>query len=345
MPARRPVLPCTAALALLLAAASARAQPASPRRDPAAAEVLFRGAQEALEKGDRATACARFEASMALDPTVSTLINIAMCHEHDGKVATAWAELNRALVLNGETAGATRKRDLEAYARRLIAEIEPRLPRITVVLRARPAGLRVTRDGVELAPATLGEALPVDPGSHEILAAAPGHRPEKRAVTVAEGKAVTVELALVADAAPPPPPPPPPVAPPVAPAPEAPAPEASARRTAGFVVGGAGVAGLIVGGVLGGLVLGKKSVVGAHCGAAIGSKDPLGCDPTGLGAANAARPLGIGATVGFALGAAALGTGLTLVLISPAKGAPAAGARVFVDAGPGGTFLGAGGVW
>jgi hypothetical protein len=329
MPACRLVLPCAAALALLLAAAAARAQPASPKRDPAAAEVLFRGAQEALEKGDRATACARFEASMALDPAVSTLINIAMCHEHDGKVATAWAELNRALVLNGETAGPQRKRDLEAYARRLITGIEPRLPKITVLLRARPAGLRVTRDGVELAPATLGEALPVDPGSHEVRAAAPGHRAEKRVVTVAEGKAVTVEIALVAEAAPPPP---------------APA-EASARRTAGFVVGGAGVAGLIAGGVLGGLVLGKKSVIGEHCGAAIGSNDPRGCDATGLAAANAAKPLGIGATVGFALGAAALGTGLTLVLISPAKGAPVAGARVFVDAGPGGTFLGAKGVW
>lgn len=343
MSARRPVLPCTTALALLLAAAAAHAQPAEQRRDPAAAEVLFRGAQEALEKGDRTTACARFEASMRLDPTVSTLINIAMCHKHDGKLATAWAELNRALVLNGETAGPQRKRDLEAYARRLLATIEPRLPRITVVIRARPAGLRVTRDGVDLAPATLGEALPVDPGAHEVLAAAPGHRPEKRAVTVAEGKAVTVEIALVAEAAPPAPPTPtPPAASPEAPAPEAPS---SARRTAGLVVGGAGVAGLIVGGVLGGLVVGKKSVVGEHCGPAIGSKDPLGCDATGLAAANAARPLGIGATVGFVVGAAALGAGLSLVLISPAKGAPSTGARVFIDAGPGGALLGAGGVW
>lgn len=341
MPARRPALPFTAALALLLVAASAHAQQAEQKRDPAAAEVLFRGAQEALEKGDRTTACARFEASMQLDPTASTLINIAMCHEHDGKVATAWAELNRALVLNGETAGAQRKRALEAYARRLLAAIEPRLPRITVLIRARPAGLRVSRDGVELAPATLGEALPVDPGAHEVLVAAPGHRPEKRAVTLAEGKAVTVEIALVAEAAPPPAPPPP-AASPGAPAPEAPS---SARRTAGFVVGGAGVAGLIVGGVLGGLVLGKKSVVGEHCGTAIGSKDPLGCDATGLAAANAARPLGIGATVGFILGAAALGTGLSLVLTSPAKGAPSTSAQVFVDAGPGGALLGAGGVW
>jgi hypothetical protein len=168
------------------------------RQDPAAAEALFRSAQEALDRGDWSTACAKFDASMSLDPAVSTLINVAKCHVRQGKVATAWAELQRALVLNRETVGAQRQRELETYAQRLIAELEPRLPKLTVVLRERPVGLRVERDGVELPMESLGEPLPADAGAHEVVASAPGYVTAKRSVSVEEGKLATVELSLVA---------------------------------------------------------------------------------------------------------------------------------------------------
>lgn len=117
----RSALPVAIALALSAITLTAEAQPSAPARDPAAAEVLFRAALAAQDKGDWATACSKFNASMDLDPAVSTLINIAKCHEHEGKLAVAWEDLNRALVLNGETAGAQRKADLEKYAKSRIA--------------------------------------------------------------------------------------------------------------------------------------------------------------------------------------------------------------------------------
>ena len=59
-------------------------------RDPAAAEALFRAARGAIDKGDYATACPKFEESNRLDPQVGTVFNLADCDEHLGKVATAW---------------------------------------------------------------------------------------------------------------------------------------------------------------------------------------------------------------------------------------------------------------
>ena len=41
-------------------------------RDPAVAESLFRAGQQALAKGDFETGCAKFRASMELDPAPST---------------------------------------------------------------------------------------------------------------------------------------------------------------------------------------------------------------------------------------------------------------------------------
>lgn len=183
--------------ALVLAPRAARAQP--PPRDSAAAEALFRDARELVGQGRHAEGCPKFEASFALDPSTGTLLNIAKCHEHDGKLATAWADYTQALVLNLETKGDERQRALEQIAKQALADLAPRVPKLRVAVSRPVPGLRVLRDGEELPAATLGEALPVDPGSHEVRASAPGYLAETQAVVLAEGKTEVVEIALVAE--------------------------------------------------------------------------------------------------------------------------------------------------
>ncbi|WP_437673561.1 PEGA domain-containing protein [Sorangium sp. So ce131] len=188
---------CAAALGLVGSAAHAQ-QPAGaqPARDPVAAEALFKAARVLVEKGDDAAGCPKFEASLALNPSASTMLNIARCHERAGKLATAWQDYHRALTLNRETAGEQRRRGLEELAQKGIAALEPRLPKLRVVVSGAPAGLEVQRDGAMLPAAALGEPLPADPGAHEIRASAPGHQAETRSVALAEGETVTVELTL-----------------------------------------------------------------------------------------------------------------------------------------------------
>jgi hypothetical protein len=179
---------------LALAASPALAQ--TPSRDPAAAEALYKAGRDLVAKGDWDTGCPKFDASMTLDPVASTLLNIAKCHEHYGRLARAWADYKRALVLNQDTPGAERRKTLGDIATRGIEALEPRLPKMKILLRERPEGVRVTRDGQEMPLAMLGEVIPVDPGDHEVAASAPGYAREQRKVKLEEGKTIEVELHL-----------------------------------------------------------------------------------------------------------------------------------------------------
>ncbi len=193
-PGRSAVAGLASAVAVILGGSAARAQ--EPARDPVAAEALFKAARALVDKGDYAAGCPKFEASLALNPSASTMINLARCHEREGKVATAWHDYQRALVLNRETAGEQRRRSLEAIAQKEIAALEPRVPKLSVVVERAPSGVEVQRDGTTLPAAALGEPLPIDPGPHEIRASAPGHQTETRAITLAEGQTETVALTL-----------------------------------------------------------------------------------------------------------------------------------------------------
>ncbi|WP_437503821.1 PEGA domain-containing protein [Sorangium sp. So ce1099] len=201
-PRMRAVAALAFAAAVALGGPAARAQQ-QPPRDPVAAEALFKAARALVGKGDYAAGCPKFEASLELNPSASTMINIARCHEREGKVATAWHDYNRAIVLNRETAGEQRRRGLEEIAQKGIADLDARVPKLSVMVKSAPAGVEVQRDGTPVPAAALGEPLPVDPGPHEIRASAPGHEAETRSVTLREGESVTVELTLRPAAGPP----------------------------------------------------------------------------------------------------------------------------------------------
>jgi hypothetical protein len=178
-----------------LGASAVEAQP--QKRDPVAAETLYQSARELRASGNHEAACAKFEASMALNPRATTLLNLASCSERQGKLTEALARYQRAqALLNEEPMDPDRRRALGDLAKRGRAEVEPRIARLRVDVEAAPAGLEVKRDGVKMLPAMIGEELPIDPGSHTLEASAPGHEDVRRKVTLAEGQSLAVELAL-----------------------------------------------------------------------------------------------------------------------------------------------------
>lgn len=274
-------------LGLAMLAAPTRAWAGDP-----AAEALFLQGRAAADKGDFATACARFHESNRLEPAVGTIFNLGDCEEKLGRVATAWTffrEVVQRLPPGDERAPIAKKR---------ADALEPRLPRLTLRLAAgAPAGVRVTRGGVEVGAASFGIALPVDPGSHAVEVTAAGRRPASLKIDIKEGEQREAELqigeALPVEGGGP--------AGPV----EAPR---SSRRTMGYVFGGVGVAGLAVGGVAGLLTLGKKSTVDDNC-----SADKR-CNRTGYDAVSAGKTLGTVSVVGFVLGAIGAGAGAYFLL-------------------------------
>jgi hypothetical protein len=224
-------------LAFLALPGRAVAEPSSD--DKALATALFREARTLMGEGHVPDACLKFEESQRLDPSGGTILNLALCHEKEGKLARAWSEFSEASAF----ARRDYRADREAEAQEHATKLEPRLSRLTVIVPegVRVAGLRVESDGRELAPASWALAIPVDGGPHVVRATAPARLAwEKTLEIAAEAGTATIELPALALAPVPPPAPPPSVerstpilvAQPVAPA-------GNPRRTAAWIVGAA----------------------------------------------------------------------------------------------------------
>jgi hypothetical protein len=295
------------ALTLQLLGPGAHAQP----RDPIAAEALFRAGRESYEKGEYTLALQRFDEAYRLDPTPGALLNRALSEEALGQLARAWQDYRRVL----ERLDVADPRVDIAHAR--VRGLEARLAWVTIELESgAPAGTTVKRGDVELGAASLGVALPFDPGQHELVVTAPGHPNRPYALSLAEGERRALRVApldappaerpapsaLVSDVAlAERPPPSKPAAPPAAL-------DSRAPPTAGYVLLGVGAAGIALAAVSGVVVLDRIGTVEDNC---VNKR----CNDAGLEAGRSGRTWRAVAGVALAVGVGA-GVGGYLVLAS-----------------------------
>lgn len=274
---------------ILLVARGAAAAP----RDAVAAEALFRSGREALKRGEWATACAKLSESQSLDPAAGTALNLAVCEEKQGHVASAWQRLREAIDFLPQDD------DRIPLALKQIALLERRLPHLTVRLAPQaPPGTRVQRDEVEMTGALIGFAEPVDPGPHVIRVSAPGYAGRMYQVDAREG--FPEELAVE---------PGPPLPPPVM--------RYGARRVAGFVALGIGGSMLAVGAVTGLTVIARgneraRLCAGDACPTQSASDNAHSVDSLG-------KTLAIISPTAFAMAAVGVASGVYLLLSSPGK--------------------------
>ena len=289
-----------------------------PVADPVAA-ALFRKGRELVAQGDWKGGCEKFRMSLARYASPSTVLNLARCEERDGKLASAWALHQRALVLNRETQGEKRKRALEEIAKKGIAALEPRLPRLRVIVSNAPAGLTVTESGQ---PLPRGEPVPLDPGTREVVVSAPGHVTLRREVSLEEGKVTELEVELEREVEqevePPKKEPVTPKARDVAPAPAADRPPRTDRAegvpTWAWVAGGAGIVATGVAGFFAADAASASSELERICGSDLVCDEDPTFDPTPL---NSRKNRGIGLAVGFGTaGLFALGASIVAIVNS-----------------------------
>lgn len=159
-------LALAAGLSILLVAPAARAQSAE-------AEVLFRDGKQLIRKGKLEEGCAKIEASQRAESSVGTLLNLGDCREKLGQFASAWAAFRKAEV-QAKLGAADEKR--RAEARRRISLLEPRLSHLVVQIESRVRGLVVRRGAEAVDPALWNTAVPIDPGSYDVVAEAPGYK-------------------------------------------------------------------------------------------------------------------------------------------------------------------------
>jgi hypothetical protein len=306
------------ATVLLALARSANAQGPPAGSDKVAAEALFEDGRKLVASGKFAEACPKFAESERLDPSPSTLLNLANCWEKLGRSATAWATYREA----ESAAHAAKRQDYLATAQRHAEALAPKLARMTVNVPQPVAGIQVTRDGVLVGTAEWGTAIPVDSGAHIMEASAPGYKSWTTTVDVSpDGAQVTLGVpaleALPVEASPLPISPPPetsasPAPPATPPAPAETASNGGAQRTIGLVVAAAGVVGMGAAGVLAIVANNKNQDSLQFC-----PTNPNVCSPAGVAERNDARMAGDAATVALGVGAAVFVTGAVLWLTAP----------------------------
>ncbi len=245
--------------ASLLLAAPAWAQPSEAQHKQA--QALFERGRTLLEAERYDEACRAFAESQRLDPGGGTLLNLALCHEKQGRIATAYTEFQEAL----SAALADKRQDREEFAKAHIAALEGTIPRVRFELESSDAKIRIELDGSEVPELARSTPTPIDPGTHRVVATAPGHESwQTRLEVPASGGELVVtvpklEAVQVSPVAPAPEVESPPVAAPPAAAPQ-PDPGTETRlSTASWVVGGVGVAALGASAITGVLALGAQS--------------------------------------------------------------------------------------
>ncbi|MDB4937437.1 MAG: hypothetical protein JWP87_4409 [Labilithrix sp.] len=209
------------------------------------AEDLFRRAKALIAQDKYEDACPLLTESYRLDPGMGTLLNLALCHEHVGKTASAWGEFRA--VEQQARAAVPPNESRAQFAREHADKLQGRLSRVKIVVpsEARVPGLVIAIDG-EPKGEPLWAGVPVDPGTRTVEASATNKIPAVMKVKIDdEGVLAAVTIPVLADA---------PVATAAArsgtgtdlEAVEAYA-ASRARRTTGFVIGGLGLATLAVG--------------------------------------------------------------------------------------------------
>lgn len=319
---------CVVALALVAGRAHAEG------RDPVAAQALFDDARRLMAAGQTAEACPKFAESQRLDPGIGTAFNLADCYEKTGHVASAWA-LFLEVVSQARASGES---DREAAAKTRATRLEPRLPklRIRVSEESRLTGLEITRDGVTVGQAQWDSMVPVDPGSHEIIARAPGRQTYARTVKAEEGVVLDFELPVL----------PPGAAPEVessgareeASPHEEPAKKSESSGPSGWVygLGAVGVVGLGVGTTFAFMAMADNKSSKEHCDTSV---QPNQCQPAGIDERNSALTKGNVATAAFAIGGASLAGALVVWLVGGSGDSNKAGVTAGANVGSNGAEL------
>jgi hypothetical protein len=137
-----------------------------------------------MEQGRYAEACPKLAESQRLDPGGGTLLNLALCHEKEGKIATAYTELGDAL----SVAIKDGRKDREQIARERIAALGPRIPKIAVRVTEEPQGFEAQLDGTVVRRPAYGVFAGVDPGRHVVEAFAPGRVSFRTEIALREGE-------------------------------------------------------------------------------------------------------------------------------------------------------------
>jgi type III secretion system FlhB-like substrate exporter len=155
---------------------------AGPAPDPKIekADRLF-AEGKALLGSNLLQACAKFDASLRENPAaIGTLLNVALCDEKLGRVASAVAMFSEARDRAKEQGLPEHVRAAEEH----IAKLAPDVPHVAIKLTEQLPETRILVDDTLIAPDAIGNVA-VDPGERVIVVSAPARLPYRTTLVIA----------------------------------------------------------------------------------------------------------------------------------------------------------------
>lgn len=275
------------ALAAALIALPVRAG-ADPRIDKA--DQLF-AEGKALLASNLIQACDKFEESLQYNPAaIGTLLNVALCDEKLGKVASALAKFTEARDHAKEQNLAEHVRAAEDH----IATLTPSVPHLALQLTEPLPDTTILVDSRVIARDAIAD-IAIDPGERVITVSAPDRLPHRETIVIAKGEHRTVVIPALSRSVT----------------------VTSSRRRIGQIatITGGAAFGASIGLALYGSHLRQQQLDDHHC--APNGGGGTSCDPTGQSATTRARTYGNVATVVGVVGLATAAAGAVLWITAP----------------------------
>lgn len=293
-----PVRLCVALVILATGMHSERAT-AQDSNALARARADFQQAVELAQAGNCPAALTLFRQVGQVRMTPQVRFHIAACEAKLGRLVTALGGFELALA-EADSVGPGFREEVE----RNVRELRARVPRLILERGQGAETAQIEIDGVVLGNGSIGVELPIDPGPHSVVARASEYQTFHETVTLAEGTKHTLVVALDPLTA--------------APSKEETGtdpPPAAARRSLPYIVGGAGVLSLLGSGALFVLRQGTLSDLKRDCPARV-------CSDEQRDAYQDLKIYHYGSLITLGVGAAAVGTGIAMLVLDRRFGAP-----------------------
>lgn len=318
-------------VASLLIASPALAAPSPSPEEREAARHLMDEGKARLKSGELARAVEAYKKAHEIMHVPTTGIALARTHYQMGHLVEARDLANEVLHMPKEAGEPPVFEAARKQARDLDAQIKGRIPMVRVHIRGEPAK-KLTVDEVEIPIASLGEPIPMNPGSRIIAAYTADGYEAKTQIALSEKDSKEIELELLPGKA--------------KSDPNASSSQSGARKVTGpsleggdggsgertgaanaLIYGGFGLAvvGLVAGGVTGAMAFSKAGTVKDQCENGI-------CDPSVQADLDSTKSLATVSNISFA--AAGVGVVLGVIgLVLPKSHGTASRSGVFVGLG------------
>lgn len=184
-----------AALAVAVMMSVARPASAQPLVDPKIqkADQLF-AEGKALLDSNLVEACAKFDESLRYNAAaIGTVLNVALCDEKLGKIASAVARFTQVRESAKEQGLPQHLSAAEAH----LATLAPLVPHLTIKLTETLPGTSILLDDQVVAPGGLAD-IAVDPGERVVVVNAPSRLPYRTKVLIAKSEHKDVVVPVLA---------------------------------------------------------------------------------------------------------------------------------------------------